>query len=323
MNIMNSKFVGKAAIFWKKHGSKICFGAGMAGMVGSGVLCAKGYHRSKLILDARAKDIEEINKAYEEKRVIVKDGVERVYSAEDRDQDLKATKKDAAIGIAKAMGPGIALGLASAGMATAGFVKECNHSKSLAAYALSVEGANRALRAELGEEKVKLLCTGNTVETVEKETVDPETGEKKVTLEDEVKKIAEVPEDGVFIFKFKRGCKEWTAGRRDMNLTKVDFIKRKLTDILVERGFVFGEDINDAIGTPGYERSGAEQVCGQYYKNDPNADNHIALEVSPYDDPQSDEITLIFHSDGLILEKIDEERKKYALKGGKREYVRY
>ena len=316
MNAMIAKALGNFSLFWKAHGSTVCLVAGMTGAVGAGVLGAKGWHETKMLIDKKNEEMNRVNKMAEEKAMVTVDNVLREYTEEDKQKDIQKIQRSTIKGVAKAMGPAIGLGIGSLTLIGCGYGQVRGQLAGMTAYASSLETViqqrDLMFRKELGDEKVDQLYAGYRTEMKEVVTEDPKTGEKKVTLEEQLVKELDIPTDNVFRFKFKRGCHEFRPGCREMNLSTLSIAQNCLTDLLVQRQYIYVEDIWDSLGTAPDDRSGIGQVCGKVY--DPAKipeENRVEFIYDPYEDPQSDEISFTVKLDGIILKRIQEVRKDY------------
>lgn len=295
-------------LFWKAHGATATFIGGMGGAVSSGVLGARGWVKAKALIDEKDKQIDEINSKIGTE-FMVSDTEIRTYTQEDANKDLAKVRRQTAIGIAKAMGPAVILGGASAGLLTYSHLNLKGQVSALGAYATAIESqlSNYRLRVanKIGKEEEEMLYNGVHKETITETVTDPVTGETSVNVEEVLVKDMDVPVDGVFRFEFKKGCSEWRPVR-DYNLNILSIAFNNLTDQLRAHDYIELRDIYNELGIPIEDRKACETIVGCVCK-----DIHDRVEYQVIEDPinpLAPEIVFTVKTDGLILNKIKQLR---------------
>lgn len=304
--------MGKIRVGWNRHGGTITFIAGVAGAIGAGVLGAFGAIKAKKIIDQQDAEVTRI-KEQVGKPMMVK-GEETTYTQADADHDLKVVKKDTIIGVVKATGPAVGLGLASIGMLTYSHVNGMHKLSGAVAYASALEQAldrqvarDRAILArEVGEEKADMLMAGYHKEEQVVEKVDEETGEVVTTVEEVLVRDLDIPEDGVFTFTFKRGWWEWSPNR-DRNLAILSFRMRETQTRLDKTGQATIDNMLEIFEAPSEDRHGWDHVCGWIWA----PGKEIEYEILPPTSFDDYDITFRVKTDGIILKKIDKARQEY------------
>lgn len=306
-------FMSKVKLGWSRHGATITFVAGVAGAIGAGVMGAFGALKAKKIIDQQDAEKTRINEQIGKPMMI--NGEETTYTEEDAAHDLKIVKRDTVVGVAKAVGPAVGLGLASVGMLTYSHVNNMGKIAGMTAYASALEQqvqrGRELLANEVGEENADMLMAGYHKEKKVTEKVDEETGEVTETVEEVLVRDLDVPANGVFTFTFRKGWWEWSANR-DRNLSIVKLRMRELQTTLDKNGAATLDNMMDIFEVPQEDRHGWDHVCGWIWEPGKVLDYEI-MPATSYDDY---DITFIIRTDGVILKKIDDARKEYERRIG-------
>lgn len=307
MNFGNLALIRNVKSFLNIHGAGMCVGLGIAGAVGAGVLGARGWYKTKVELEKKSKELEDLQKAKETGKIVV-NGEEHPYTESDYKKDAHLVKTSSFKIACKNMWLSAVIAVTS-GVLIFGGYKHVSGQLSAALSAVSImQNKNTVLdgiiRREFGDEKANMLISGYKMETKETVTENPETGEQIVTLEEQMVKAFDVPNDGIFRFTYGRGCKGWTPGRRDIGLKQLDMVSSWATNKLCAKHRLSVLDIYDAIGLDNDRRSAAAQICGWCEDTNHPGELKVKLMADPYDDPQSDEIHVILNTQGVILDRM-------------------
>lgn len=304
------KVKGSIRLGWKAHGATITFVGGLIGSVTSGVLGARGWVKAKDIIDEKDNQVSEIT-AKVGTDIQVSETEIRPYTEEDAKKDLSKVRRQAYLGISKAMAPAVVTGGVSVGLLTYSHMNLKGQVSALGAYATAIEGqlANYRVRVanKVGKEEEEMIYQGVHKETITETVVDPETGETTVKVEDKLVKDADIPVDGVFTFLFDKSCSEWRPNR-EYNLNMLSIAFSNLTDRLHIYDYVELRDIYDELGIPIKKRKACETRVGVVTKG---PDSGVDYQVIDYGlDPNDPDILFTVKTDGDILEKIKEFRNK-------------
>ena len=302
------KLKGNIRLGWKAHGATITFVGGLVGSVTSGVLGARGWVKAKDIIDEKDNQVTEITSKIGTD-VQVSETETRQYTEEDAKKDLSKVRKQAYLGISKAMAPAVVTGGVSVGLLTYSHMNLKGQVSALGAYATAIEGqlANYRVRVanKVGAEEEAMIYQGVRKETVTETVVDPETGETSVKVEEKLVKDADIPVDGVFTFLFDKSWSEWRPNREyNLNMLSIGF--SNLTDLMHIYDYIELKDIYNEFGVPIKDRQPCETRVGVVTKG---PDSAVEYQVIDYGlDPNDADILFTVKTDGDILEKVKEFR---------------
>lgn len=283
-NSMTRKFA-ITVLKTKKQSPHIFFVAGVAGVVGAGVLACKATLKLDKTLDEAKHDVQDVKDLYSDSTK------EREYY-----KDLGAVYFKHSLKLARLYGPAIAVGSVSVASLTGSHVQLTKRNTALTAtvagLAKAYDDYRERVAAELGEDREKQIHAGVTEET---HTIDG----KKQTVE-----------------KFSEGHSNYARffddfspyWQKDPELNRI-FLNCQLNYFnyqLQARGHVFLNEVYDALGL---ERSQAGSVVGWVLDGD--GDGYIDfgifdLQNASFVNNVERSILLDFNVDGVIYDLIKE-----------------
>lgn len=294
----------------KKYSPEILVGAGIVGVVASGVMACKATLKVSDVLDDAKDTIDKINKCKEDPKYDEK------YSEEDAKKDLAITYTQTAVKLIKLYGPSVALGTASISciIASNNILKKRNIAIA-AAYAgvdKSFKEYRKRVADRFGDEVERQLRYNIKAEEIEEKTVN-ENGEEII-----VKKAVNVVNPSYEISDYARFFEQYTTDNEGNQITNpcwqsdneynLMFLKaqeRYANDLLKSRGHIFLNEVYDMLGLP---RTKAGQVVGWVYDSEnPVGDNFVDfglysdnLSFSDYANGFEPAILLDFNVDGNV-----------------------
>lgn len=306
MNKMSRSF-HKLGLNVKKHSPEILLVAGIAGGVTSAVIACKATTKAGAILDDMHDQMDKIHQVAQMEDID--------YTEQDLKKDTTIVYTQTAVKFAKLYGPAIVLGAASIASILAGHKIISKRNAALTAAYAAVDKGFKEYRSRVvdrfGEGLDKELRYGVKAEEIEKEVVDPETGE--VTTEKETVNNA-TAQYSDFARCFDDGCVGWS---KDANLNLM-FVRRMqdwANDKLKTQGHLFLNEVYDMFG---FDRIPAGQEIGWLY--DPKR-NDLAnfVDFNVYDinkeanrlfvNGKERNVWLDFNVDGAVFDLMSKKRK--------------
>ena len=276
MNSLNRTF-GRAGLKLKKHSPELLVGAGIIGVVASGVMACKATLKVNEILEQPKEDLERIHMALENGE----NEAGSPYSEEDCKKDTTIVYVQTGIKLAKNYAPAIALCTLSIASILAGHnMLRKRYVATVAAYNLidkSFKDYRGRVVERFGKELDRELRYNIKAQEVE-ETVVNEDGTETV-----IKKTVEAVDPNAisdYAVFFCDGCNGWTKSA-EHNLYFLKCQQAYLNELLQSRGHVFLNELYDAIGA---QRTKAGNVVGWIYdETNPVGDNFIDFGIYDID----------------------------------------
>lgn len=254
MNAISQK-ASQVGFALKKSSPEIMVGAGIIGLVASGVMACKATTKAGAIAEKHDHDMSQIHEAA---------GLpDEEYSPEDERKDTVIVYTQTVVKYIKLYAPSVILAAASIAciLCSHNIMKKRNVALA-AAYAAIDEGYKKYrgnVIERFGEEVDKELKYGIKAEEV-KETVVGEDGKKKT-----VKKTEKYIKDGHQYSDFARvfddGCRGWTKDP-ELNLLFLKQQQNWANERLKSRGYLFLNEVYDLFNFP---RTQAGQAVGWIY----------------------------------------------------------
>ena len=291
----------------KKHSPELLVGAGIVGVVTSGVMACKATTK---LDDVLAEPKEKIDKIHEliEHPELVPEGKE--YTVEDSKQDLTIIYTQSAVKVVKLYAPSIILGTVSIAAILGGHRILKKRNIALAAAYTTIDKSFKEYRGRVverfGEELDKELKYNIKAKEIEETVVNEDGTETTVTKTVNVSNIEEYSEYAKF---FDDGCTGWTKDP-EFNLMFLRDQQRYANDLLHSKGHLFLNEVYDMLGIP---RTQAGQIVGWIYdEKHPVGDNRVDFRIyNTYNESNRNfvngyerTILLDFNVDGNILEMI-------------------
>lgn len=294
--------LGPVALKIQKHSPEILLVSGIATGVVTVVLSCKATLK---VDDILTESKETINKIHE---VADDESKAEEYTEQDKKKDLAITYAQTGVKIVKLYGPAVIMGVVSVSCVLSAHDILRKRNVALAAAYATVDGAFKDYRKRVtdrfGENVDHELRYDIKAKKIEETETDPDTGKTK-----KVKKTVDVAEfkGDEYARYFDSSCRGYEKNL-DYNLMFLRGQQNYFNDLLVARGYVFLNDVYDALGI---ERTKLGQIVGWVRKN-PNPDvsdgfidfgiKQIRRTVEPgiYDT----DILLEFNVDGSILDLI-------------------
>lgn len=120
ISMFGAKMLSKTKFLWEKHGATALIVGGIVVGVAATVKACKSTLKVEEIVDNAKTEFEAIDAAFVEEKVINDNGVERVYSEQDRASDRKTVYVQSGIKLLKLYGPSLLMGCLSIVMIFAG-----------------------------------------------------------------------------------------------------------------------------------------------------------------------------------------------------------
>lgn len=246
-----------------KNAPTILMIAGVAGVVGAGVLVGKSTLKLAKVLDESKNNINSINDAVEDESI--------EYTQEDATSDLKTVKVNVVVDTIKLYTPAVILG----GVSIACMIQSHNilrkRNLALAAAFTTISESFKKYRKEVvnryGERADFEIKNGIRKEQVEIEETDKngKTKKKKTTID-----VAGAPSD--YARFFDENCSYWDKDP-EYNLMFLKAQQQYANDKLIAQGYLFLNDVYDMLGIPSSKEG---QVVGWIYNlENPNGDNYV------------------------------------------------
>lgn len=238
------------------------------------------------------------------------------YSDEQGQKDLFIQYVHTGVGLAKTYAPALALGALSIGciLTSHNVMKKRNLALATAFTALdkSFKGYRSEVVERFGEEVDKQLALGIKPKEIEEKTID-ENGNEVVT------KKTENIVDPLSVYSpyakfFDAGCTGW-EDNPEYNLMFLRAQEKYVNDLLKSRGYVFLNEVYDALGIP---RTEAGQFVGWVYEpENGDYDNYISFGIYDVNKENCKDfvngyeptILLDFNCDGNIIDRVWKKKK--------------
>lgn len=265
-----SRKINKIGFQLKKHSPEILIGAGVVGVVASGVMACKATTKLDAIMEQAKVNIDAIHNAVEHPELLPANSE---YTPEDAKKDLTITYIQTGVKVAKLYAPSIALGtLSLAAIITSHRIMTKRNVALAAAYTV-VDKSFKDYRSRVvdrfGEALDHELRYNIKAREIEETVVDEKGKEKKVkkTID-----VVEGPVGNEYSRFFDDGCLGWTKDP-ELNLTFLVQQQNWANDRLKAKGYLFLNEVYEALGIP---RSKAGQIVGWIYDEKcPNGDNFV------------------------------------------------
>lgn len=301
-----SRKVAGQVLLARKHSPTILFGVGIVSMVGSTVLACNATLKLEKVLDQIEKDTDRI--------VEVKEGLDSgrvktsaTYSDEEVAEDIRLTRIQGMVKVAKLYAPSIILGGVGIVCLTKShsILKERN--LALTAAYLAVDQAFQKYRERVIDRFGEELDRELRYDFQEVEIIDDETGKLSTGY------IAGDGDPGQYARWFTKGAtSQWNPPHlEEYNWLFLRQQQNWCNDMLHSRGYVF---LNEVYGALGLSHTTAGQVVGWVYvPENENGDNMIDFQCwDQQENPQGfnigqeGAILLDFNVDGPVMHLIDE-----------------
>lgn len=298
---MISTKAGRTMLKVSHKSPELLIGAGVVGILVSGVLACKATLKVDALLEETQNTIDKI-KAYKEKPT----GGE--YTDMDYRKDLGITYLKATGGFVKLYGPSILLGVISISciIKSHGIMRKRNFALVAAYKAIdsSFKDYRKRVVAEFGEEKDRLLKNGITKAIVKE--YDEDGNQTSAEFEDIFDVNGNSPSQ--YARFFDESSTQWSK-TPEYNLTFLTVQQNYANDLLRTRGHVFLNDVYDLLGI---ERSQAGQMVGWVNDSEDNGDNFISFGIHngykeasrAFVNGHERSILLDFNVDGVVYDKI-------------------
>lgn len=299
-----SRKAHKVGFQLKKHSPEILVGAGIIGIVTSGVIACRSTLKVNAVVDKTKEDIGRIHEATE--RGYTDAG--ETYSAEDAKKGLTITYVQTGVKLAKLYAPAVALAGVSIGciLKSNGILRERN--VALAAAYAAVETGFKEYRERVverfGKDLDRELKYGIKAREI-KETIVSEDGAE--TTETKVVDVADPNMHSPYAKFFDDGCTGWDKNA-EYNLLFLKKQQSYANDLLKQQGYLYLNDVYEMLGIP---KTKAGQVVGWVYdEENPVGDNFVDFGIyDMYNEKARDfvngyerTILLDFNVDGNIWE---------------------
>lgn len=253
----------------KKHSPEILVGAGVVGVVASGVLACRATLKVNEVTEHTKNNIEKIHTATE--KGVTEAGKE--YTAEDSKKDLAIVYAQTGLEFVKLYGPSVALGAASIACILTSHKILRTRNIALAAAYTAVDRGFKDYRKRVvdrfGAELDKELKYNIKAKEVE-ETVVDENG--KETTVNKTLQVVDHDLYSEYAKFYDDGCEGWT---KDPELNLI-FLKRQqnyANEKLQRQGYLFLNDVYEMLGIP---KTQAGQIVGWTYDEKyPQGDNYV------------------------------------------------
>jgi Family of unknown function (DUF6353) len=287
-----SRGVGRSALVLKKQSPNILFGAGIAGVVTSGVLACRATLKLSETLDDIDNDVKQVKGI----KIDVANGEAEAYPVEQVNKDLAYVYAKAGISVVKLYGPSLVIGVVSIGALTGSHVQLTRRNTAImAAYATLDKAYNEyreRVRKAIGEEHEAGLYLG-----VEGFEID------KVNGKDKLVPTVTPGHWSAYARFFDEGSGMW---KKDSELNRL-FLQHQqnyANNLLSMRGHLFLNEVYDALDI---ERSTEGSVVGWIFNGE--GDNYVDFGIfdaynSGFIQGHEPRILLDFNVDGIIYDKI-------------------
>lgn len=313
------KAFNKVGFVLKKNSPAILVGVGVVGTVASTVLACKATTKLEGILDQAKGDVEIIHAAVKDETL------EGKYSEEDAKKDLVITYTKTGVEIAKLYAPAVILGVASIGCILTSHNILNKRNAALASAYIGLDKAFKEYRGRVvqryGEDIDTEIRYGIKAKNVTVTEVDEETGKKQKVTKTVYEDDGAHKNASPYARFFDDASREWKDDASS-NLFFLTARQSYFNDILNSRGYVFLNDVYDALDIP---RTEAGQIVGWVSSefadlSSLGSDGYISFGIHDIQyEPSRDfvngyenNVLLDFNVDGPIYNLIDqiEKRKK-------------
>lgn len=291
----------------KKHSPEILVGAGIVGVVTSGVMACKATTKLDEVLAEPKEKIDKIHELIEHPE-LVPEGKE--YTVEDSKKDLTIMYVQSAVKVVKLYAPSVILGTVSIAAILGGHRILKKRNIALAAAYTTIDKSFKEYRGRVverfGEELDKELRYNIKAKEIEETVVNEDGAETTVTKTVNVSEMGEYSDYAKF---FDDGCTGWTKDP-EFNLMFLKDQQRYANDLLQSKGHLFLNEVYDMLGIP---RTQAGQIVGWIYdEKHPIGDNKVDFGIyNTYNEANRNfvngyerTILLDFNVDGNILDMI-------------------
>lgn len=261
-----TRALNKTALRFKKHSPEILVGAGIVGVVASGVMACKATTKASSIIEEAREQVDTVHECLE---------ISDKYTEEDSKKDLALIYVQTGVKFAKLYGPSIILGATSiAAILAAHNIMRKRNVALMAAYT-TVDRSFKEYRNRVvdrfGKDLDRELRHNIKAKEIE-ETIVEEDGSETVN-----KKIVDVMDDRSYTGSeyarfFAEGCKGWT---KDPELNRFFLLQQQngANDMLKSKGFLYLNEVYEMLGIP---KTKEGHVVGWIHdENDPDNDNFV------------------------------------------------
>ena len=267
-----TRTANRAALTVQKHMPEILAATGVIGIGVSGVMLCKATTKLNPILEETKKNIELVHNGIEKGEVMSQDPetkeiVPVPYSAEEGKRDLVIYYGKGITEIAKLYAPAVVVGVFSIGcMLGSNHILRKRNVALAAAYTAvdkSFKEYRSRVRERFGDAMDRELLFNVKAKEVEKQVVDPETGEV-TTVKEVVDTVDPNGNFGAYTFVFDETCTGW---ERDAELNKFFLLQQQnyANDRLKANGHLF---LNEVLDMLGIDRVKMGNIVGWMYEGD-------------------------------------------------------
>lgn len=298
-----SKF-NKLTFGLKKHSPEILLVSGIAGVIVAAVMACKATTKINDILDKTQEDLDVIKNSKEQ---VKEEYPDQVYK-----KDLTMVYIQTGWRFVKLYAPSVLVGTISISsiLASNNVLKKRNIALAAAYTAVDKgfkEYRNRVIE-RFGNEIDHEIRNGIKTETVEREVIDPETGEKKTVSE-----TITTPNTNCSPYSkiFDETNPNWVKNS-EYNLFFITAAQKIANDKLIAQGYLFLNEVYDALGIP---LTKAGQVVGWIYNpNDKTINSYVDFGIfnqnkqsNLFVNGYERSIKLDFNVDGVIWNSVNYE----------------
>lgn len=298
----------KVGFKFKQHSPEILVGAGVVGVVASGVLACRATLKVNAVLDESKKNIEKIHEATEKGATAI--GEE--YTVEDSKKDLTILYTQTGVKLFKLYAPAVGLGALSIGAIVGGHSILHKRNLALAAAYTAVDKSFKEYRERVverfGEALDKELKYNLKTKEVE-EVVANEDGSEQVVTKTIQAMDGTADITDPFSRVFDDGCTGWDP---NPDFSKMFLIQQQnyANEKLKAQGYLFLNDVYEMLG---FQRTPEGQTHGWIYdEKNPIGDNFVDFGFADIHKTKTRDflngyervIILEFNHDGYILNKM-------------------
>lgn len=260
--------VNRVGLALRKHSPQILVGAGIIGLVTSGVMACKATMKVNDILDETKRNVDKVHRVLEDPTIPAE-----TYSEEDGKKDLAIIYTKTGLKFVKLYAPSVILGgLSIAGILTSNRIMH-KRNAAIAATCAAVTSDFKGYRSRVldrfGEDIDRELRYDIKAQEIE-EVVVNENGEEE-TVTKVVETVNAVPRSDFSKF-FDCGNKGWEPDP-EFNYMYLTNLQGYLTERLRANGHLFLNDVYDELGIP---RTRAGQLYGWLYdEKKPHGANYV------------------------------------------------
>ena len=302
------KTFGKIKFGAIKYSPEILVVAGVVGVVASAVIACKATTKLDDILEQTKADVDKIHEC------VGRTDLAEPYTEDDSKKDLAIVYIQTGVKLVKLYAPAVILGaLSITSIVGSHYILKKRNIALATAYATVDKGFKeyrKRVAEKIGDEAEKELRYGIKAKTVE-EIVTDEDG-REIKVEKKVNNVCLMPSPYARIYDEYNP--NWERNS-DYNLMRIRNIEHMFNDKLKAYGYVFLNDVYDALGFP---KTKTGQVVGWVYDPDNpehEGDNYIDFGLYNLNRQKANDfvngyeysVILDFNVDGNILNKIKEE----------------